>query len=256
MGRETGEGTSAVEGDPTTPDPAAAPEGQNNGAEPGDSGVVATTTTTTTTGTQSTTTIGGEGSPPVTISGSTVNTSGDPEPEPTQEPDPSSSAPTPTATVEPSSTPAARSELAPTTAPTNTAPVSPFSAPAAQQDTAVLRAQAPAPAAGQSTQTAKTVVPPTRSAGFTGVRLMTLTASEERQLPEQFSAGANTLKAPAPPPPPATPTETLPAIPGRLISVALDLVTAALQPAGPGAPLENALLWGVLAWTRREFERR
>ena len=73
---ETGDGTSAVDAGPTNPDPITAPDGQDGGgidaAEPGGD----TTTTTTTSGTQSTTVIGGGETPEVTISASTVDTSG------------------------------------------------------------------------------------------------------------------------------------------------------------------------------------
>ena len=73
---ETGEGTSAVDAGPTHPDPTTAPDGQDDGGiDPGEPGG-GTTTTTTTSGTQSTTVIGGGETPEVTISASTVDTSG------------------------------------------------------------------------------------------------------------------------------------------------------------------------------------
>lgn len=59
--------------------------------------------------------------------------------------------------------------------------------------------------------------------------------------------------APAAPPDPLT---TLLTIPATFISAAVNLVTSLLEPIiGPHAPLDNALLWGVLAWIRRETNR-
>lgn len=61
-----------------------------------------------------------------------------------------------------------------------------------------------------------------------------------------------TLDVPDPAPAP-NPLDPLLAIPGALFDAALGLTVALLQPIiVPGGPFDNALLWGVLAWTRRE----
>jgi Bacterial Ig domain len=47
--------------------------------------------------------------------------------------------------------------------------------------------------------------------------------------------------------------EQLLAIPATLFVATVQAVVAAFEPVvGPGGPLENALLWGILAWTRRQ----
>lgn len=43
------------------------------------------------------------------------------------------------------------------------------------------------------------------------------------------------------------------AVPAALLNAAINLAVAVLEPyIGPGGPFDNALLWGVLAWVRRE----
>jgi VCBS repeat-containing protein len=73
---------------------------------------------------------------------------------------------------------------------------------------------------------------------------------------------ANTFSAlvapalPVPTVPPPTLFETLIAIPGTVISTALNLITQALAPLiGPGAPADNPVLWAVLAFVRRQFNQ-
>ncbi|MCV6978707.1 tandem-95 repeat protein [Mycolicibacterium pulveris] len=49
------------------------------------------------------------------------------------------------------------------------------------------------------------------------------------------------------------PISALLAIPAALVSATVDLVVGFFEPiVGPGAPLENAMLWGMLAWVRRQ----
>ncbi|KQY02941.1 hypothetical protein ASD37_25680 [Mycobacterium sp. Root135] len=66
------------------------------------------------------------------------------------------------------------------------------------------------------------------------------------------------LEAPALPVPtvtPPTPLETVLAVPGTIVSTLLNLFTQALAPLiGPGAPADNPVLWGVLAFVRRQFD--
>jgi hypothetical protein len=71
---------------------------------------------------------------------------------------------------------------------------------------------------------------------------------------------ANTFSAlvapvlPMPTVPPPTLVDTVLALPGTFISTALNLITQALAPVfGPGAPADNPVLWGVLAFVRRQF---
>lgn len=50
------------------------------------------------------------------------------------------------------------------------------------------------------------------------------------------------------------PITNLLTIPTTVLANAIDLVVGFFKPIlGPGSPLENAFLWGVLAWTRRQF---
>jgi hypothetical protein len=50
-----------------------------------------------------------------------------------------------------------------------------------------------------------------------------------------------------------SPVMRLLAVPAALFAATVDLVVTFFEPVvGPGSPLENALLWGVLAWTRRQ----
>ncbi|MGE2724345.1 Ig-like domain-containing protein [Mycolicibacterium pulveris] len=49
------------------------------------------------------------------------------------------------------------------------------------------------------------------------------------------------------------PIAVLLAVPAAVVSAAVNLVVAIFEPiVGPGAPLENGLLWGMLAWVRRQ----
>jgi hypothetical protein len=73
---------------------------------------------------------------------------------------------------------------------------------------------------------------------------------------------ANTFSAlvapalPGPTVPPPTLVDTLLALPGTFISTALNLITQALSPLiGPGAPADNPVLWGLLAFVRRQFSQ-
>ncbi len=66
------------------------------------------------------------------------------------------------------------------------------------------------------------------------------------------AAGADTL-ALAPAPAPANPIEALLQIPATLINAAVNTVVSFFEPiVGPGTPLDNPLLWGVLAFVRRQ----
>jgi YVTN family beta-propeller protein/VCBS repeat-containing protein len=70
-----------------------------------------------------------------------------------------------------------------------------------------------------------------------------------------FSAALVTPTVPAPTAAPApTLIDTVLALPGTIISTALNLITQALAPLiGPGAPADNPMLWAALAFVRRQF---
>lgn len=225
-----------------------------------------TTTTTTTTGTSaSTTVIGGGSTPQVTFShsgGSDTSGATITGAEPTSTPtiDPTTVAPT--SSPEPTFAPAPVVTADPTTATPTPSATPALSAPPSSSTTSATATVSPSltsgPLAGAATlqpQLAATLAAtPTGRALARQLRTVDDVASNPLQA--NAISALQALQIPAPVQPQPTPLETLVAIPGTIISTALNLITQALAPLiGPGAPADNPVLWAVLAFVRREFTR-
>jgi hypothetical protein len=227
-----------------------------------------TTSTVTTTQGSTTTTVSGGGSTPTVTFGSSSNTGSigsTHEDVPPSVPSTAATAEVVAGTVSPSAveaTTAASTPKSPEAAPTatveatlaNVAATSPNGS-VAEQATTNLPALTAIPSAnanagdpmGQVTGgllAARFTVP-------TGTDTMTGTNSTLEA--NTFSAlVAPTLPVPTVPPP--TLADTVLALPGAIISTVLNVITQALAPLiGPGAPADNPVLWGVLAFVRRQF---
>ncbi|SEH87134.1 hypothetical protein SAMN04489835_5111 [Mycolicibacterium rutilum] len=194
-----------------------------------------------------TTTIDNGSAPTVVVSSSGgALTSGDPEPEEVEPPTTDvPTAPTPTAPPPP----------APVSQPDN-GPVTPSGA---------APTTSPEPAKGGSTAPLTPADPPgssQRTAGGVdedGTVSGTRTAAMNVDLPaaETFSMAAAEVAdvAPVTTPPPSL-VETLLSVPAALIAGAVNVVLNFIEPfVAPGGPFENAMLFGLLAWTRRQFNQ-
>jgi hypothetical protein len=88
-------------------------------------------------------------------------------------------------------------------------------------------------------------------------RLFSITEDEPPIAATTFQAASLTtpqVTAPVAP----NPIGALVALPGTLLSLTTNLISAALAPflvGNPAAPADPPLLWGLLAWVRRQFER-
>jgi len=241
----------------SAPAGANAETGSPSASTPGAEENGAITTTTTQQGSTTTTVGGGASGPTVTFGGTTntgsiggATTEDSPPPPPpgssTAAPVTESAAP---ATADPTTVVATPSPVTPTPTPTPTA----TAAPAATQDhTSVTATNEPA-AAGSSTAAPSTPAgheaPPTFAA-----RLATTNAPESDALQDNTISALIAPALPVPTVPQPTLADAVLALPGTIISTALNLITAALAPLiGPGAPADNPVLWGVLAFVRRQF---
>lgn len=208
-----------------------------------------TTTTTATTATTATTTVGGGSTPTVTF-GNSSNTGsiGDddqPSASPSAEASPTAAVTltaTPSATEEPAATPTVE-EVPNRDAATATNTKGPEANPPAPT-------VQPSPSVGSATATprqaaARSIVVPDLDSG-------SMSVSNTLQN-NAFSALA-TPDLPVPAAPQPSLLDTVLALPGTFISTALNLITQALAPLiGPGAPADNPVLWGILAFVRRQF---
>ena len=149
----------------------------------------------------------------------------------------------------------------PTTVVATPSPVTPTAtataAPAATQDLSSAVSTTNAPGARTATGT-PTFAPPA-SAGQEAPRVFAARLATTN-VPESNALQDNTISAlvapalPVPTVPQPTLADAVLALPGTIISTALNLITAALAPLiGPGAPADNPVLWGVLAFVRRQF---
>lgn len=209
-----------------------------------DTAPTSTQTTTTTTTSETTTVIGGTSAPPVTISSSGGATQTSTENTTTQS--------TPQASPDPSP--------APTASATATATATASPAPKPEPDPTSV---APPANSGVSTPAAATPPsdPTTPSPGNNGspqlmsARILSPTNNESSSAASTFQAASLTtpqVTAPVAP----NPIGALVAIPGRLITLTTNLISAALTPflaGNPAAPSDTPLLWGLLAWVRRQF---
>lgn len=256
---ETG-GQNTTTGGDTTPD---ANTGSN---DPTPTGITTTVTTATTTGSTTTTTVGGGSTPEVSFGSSTVTGSigtthkvppssaadvplivessapstlqattvvSTPAPTPVQA--------TPTATVE--------QTLASLTAPPNGA-----STPQALANALALAGISSA-SAGAGVPTGQ-VTPQAFAARFVAPNVLDDSVTANTLQDNTFEALVAPTALPVPSVPPPSLVDTVLAIPGTIISTALNLITQALSPLiGPGAPADNPVLWAVLAFVRRQFNQ-
>lgn len=231
--------------------------GTPGAAENGTDGPGGTTTTVVTTQEgSSTTTVGGGPVGPTVTFGNSSNTGSiggspvedTPSPAPTSS---SASAPvtgTPSSAVDPTTVVAS-----PTPTPTPTA------APAGAQDhTNVIATNEPAVATGSSTSAPSTSAsqnaPRVFQARLANQNAGDVNAPASNTLQDNAFSALAAPALPVPTAPQPTLADVVLALPGTIISTALNLITAALAPLiGPGAPADNPVLWGVLAFVRRQF---
>jgi VCBS repeat-containing protein len=246
-----------------------------------------TTTTgsqTTTTGSQTTTTIGGHGSPQVTISGSTVNTSNndggdtaETKPAAADQQDTTGVSQTPTAGVDPAPSVTPTVEPAPSTPP----PAAPSEDIAATTDLPQAPGETPPPGgpapqgnSGQAPPATGNTISMSRvgqsTAGSLDTKQPSLVPSglgpSQSRLVNQAAAGSATtgqhLIAASGAQSARTALQSSSqdpvGLPGTVASVAKTVVTALLSPfvaPGPGSPVESPMLWAMLGWIRREPQR-
>ena len=251
---DTGEGPAQVDSPPSQETETKPPANDNPKTGETGSGVSGKTpTTTTTAGGQTSTTVGGNDSPKVTISASTVDRSDDDakvEGETLTQARKPTQAPTPVDLLRASvdrvlgalhlpaaqmsigtQTPAAQSN-ATTAEPTGTPHASPKIAPLEENSTTVAQAIT----TGVTTavipmQAGVSFTPPNRSAALRTA---------------QFSSAAITFDEPAP----ANPVESPLGIPATFISAALNLFSTAMS-GGPAGTPDNPLLLALMAWGRK-----
>jgi len=214
------------------------------------------TTTTTTQGSSTITTVGGNG-PTVTVAGSTnTGAIGAHDDAPAQ-------SPTTTAEVSGetiSTTTGAAEAIAgtPQMTPTATAIAT------AQQATPTTMVTTPTPS---GSDTALTLGDPTTGTaalpavtGTPRVFAARLAPTDTNTVGDTTMTLRSALVAPPLPVPMVTPPtalETVLAIPGTNVSTLLNLFTQALAPLiGPGAPADNPILWGLVAFVRRQFNEQ
>ncbi|KUH97772.1 hypothetical protein AU188_19245 [Mycobacterium sp. IS-3022] len=270
-----GEETSSVDTKSADAEPAteSGDEGNDGGGDPGARDEQTnTTSTTTTTGNQSTTVIGGGGSPQVTISGSTITSSGTSTQQTLESSAPTATADaTPTPVVEATGTPKTPSYTPPEPTPTpNVAPAPqpstvpesdphPSTAPGGLNSLIAGEGDLTADEGGNRTSTTIfTALDSTDpDAGQFGMRMSVGNGLDETQktMAADLPTGLNTLDAPAPAPAvtPPDPFEAIMVFTGSIISQVVNAVTAALAPIfGPGAPLYNSVIWGAIEAVRRQ----
>ena len=210
------------------------------------------TTTTQTTATQATTTVGGGSTPTVTFGNSSNTGSIGDDVQPPVSP---STEEATTVAATPTATPSASQK--PTATPTvEAAPAHDAASAAGASNAKGPEVDPPAPAV----QPSPSVVSPTVTARQTAARSIVVP-----QLDDGLTSVSNTLRVntfsalavpdlPVPTAPQPSLIDTVLALPGTLISTALNLITQALAPViGPGAPADNPVLWGILAFVRRQF---
>lgn len=255
-----------------TPDAGATGEtGKQNTTPTGTGTTTTTVTTSTTTQGATTTTVGGGSTPQVTFEGSTntgsIGTTHAVPPsalpstaqsgQPLLESSPSTvevttAAVTPTpipVTPTATATPTAQQTLASIGASTPHAPGTAAAAAANLLDSSAVPS-ANATAAGGSTGQ---VTPRTFAARLAAPNVVDNSVTTNTVQDNTINAlVAPALPVPSVPPPSLI--DTVLAIPGTIISTALNLITQALAPLiGPGAPADNPILWGILAFVRRQF---
>ena len=265
-------GPGATEGQTPTAGATAGQDTDDQGASSTGTTTSPTTTTTTTTQGSTVTTVGGGSTSQVTFGATTVTGSIGTHEDSAESPAPSTAAEV-MPEAAPTSTPSSADagvvvSTAPEEAPiVSTAPTTPVEeappapARASINDNGPVSANVSAVAAIPSTDAANGA-PSVRTTGFPAAARTTATsratnAATSDALPLNTFSVAEALAAtiPAVPTvPPPTLVDTLLALPGTLISTALNLITQALAPLiGPGAPADNPVLWGVLAFVRRQF---
>ncbi|MCV7135544.1 tandem-95 repeat protein, partial [Mycobacterium hodleri] len=216
-----------------------------------------TATTTTTQQGSTTTTVGGGPSGPTVTFGSSSNTGSIGEATTEDSPPP---LPPSTATTAPEAANPDPTVASPTTVVATPAPVPPTSTPSApavpvgaQDHDGAIATNGTAVATGSPTFAASTPAgheaPPVFAA-----RLATINAPESNALQDNTISALAVPVLPVPTAPQPTLADAVLALPGTIISTALNLISAALAPLiGPGAPADNPVLWGVLAFVRRQF---
>lgn len=251
----TGEDTSSVDTGTGTPETETTPQDDGNATAGAVETGTTTTTTTTVTDGQTSTVIGGEGSPQVTISATTIESTGTTEPSETA---------TPTATATPGPTIVTPTqELVPTSDPTTVT-----SAPSVEP--------APAPTVGgadsRPTTTSggdlgnatvfNTLTDTDDTAPGTAMRLMSMSGADDQLnllsanlVGDDLSAAA--LDAPPlPAPAPVSSFEALLAVPVTFFNAVFNAFSASIAPIfGPGAPFYNAVFWGLVESTRRQYNQ-
>lgn len=241
----------SVGADNTAPNEGEQNSGAGSTAGPGTQQPNETTTTAVTTGgqTTTTTTIGAEGSPHVIISGTTIESS---DTNITTEKTPESTPPSAPATPTPTAAPAPPQQPSAATPASTPTPVTSDSAtPVAANDE--LRSTA---AATQAPQSNPLIENNEDSGPQFNMRTVSLAGPPPTLTAADLTSDAvTTLVDPAPAPQPNL-IEAVLAIPGTFVSQILGAVTNLFAPViGPGAPADNPLLWGLLAWVRRQFNQ-
>ncbi|MCV7422510.1 tandem-95 repeat protein [Mycobacterium yunnanensis] len=240
----------------------AAPAGTPASSESGTDGTGSVTTTIVTTQEGSTTTtVGGGTSGPSVTYGSSTNTGsiGGTTAEDTPPPTPSTESAT-TVAVTPTPT---QEAVDPTTTVATPIPVTPTveAPPAGAEDRpGVAPENTPAPS-NTATGTPTAAPPDPATSGAPRVyeaRVADLdtgaTPLPSNTLQDNAFSALAAPELPVPTVPQPTLADTVLALPGTIISAALNLISAALAPLiGPGAPVDNPVLWGVLAFVRRQF---